>query len=221
MNEAKHPYYLYPVWDPLLRVLHWWNVLTLSFQIISGSIILILGSELNEITKAVLINMHFLNGYMFAGGLFTRLIWLFIGSPTALWKDLLPLTLAQRKIFIGTIRYYISGFKGSPPLYKAHNPFAGVIYIMFFAAAGMMVITGTIMLNLPEDVRREFPLIILHRYGYYFIIFYVISHISAVFIHELVERHNIISSMVHGKKTFTEEEWRIFDDSNTTSQRGG
>lgn len=221
MNNSKTQYYFYDVWDQIIRVLHWWNVLTLSFQVISGSIILIFGSELKEVTKYILVTIHFITGYMFAGGLFTRIIWLFIGPNSASWKDLLPLTLEQRKIFVDTIKYYLNRFRGSPPLYIAHNPFAGVIYAVFFLIAGITVVTGTILLNLPQEIRREFIFITLHKFGYYLIMLYIIAHVSAVFIHELVERHNIISAMVHGKKTFTEDELQILNVPNPAAEDSG
>lgn len=37
-NTQGKPYFLYPVWDPVVRALHWWLVLTFFMQIISGGI---------------------------------------------------------------------------------------------------------------------------------------------------------------------------------------
>jgi len=208
------PYNFYPVWDPLLRVVHWWNAVTVAFQVITGSIILIFGEEIPDALSGNLINMHSVVGYMFAAGLITRILWLFIGPPSASWRDLLPLTAGQRKVLIDTLHYYAQFLKGAPPLYMSHNPFAGLIYAVFFFLASMQVITGVVVLNTPEDLRDESALLAWHATGYILIILYIIAHISAVFIHEFVERHGIIGSMIHGSKTFTGEEWKELTSQN-------
>ncbi|MBI5682044.1 MAG: cytochrome b/b6 domain-containing protein [Deltaproteobacteria bacterium] len=106
-SYQEKPYFLYTVWDPIVRVLHWWNAITLFSQIITGSIILIFGSEIHGGIRDNLVNIHSISGYMFAAGVFTRILWLFIGPPSAKWRDLLPLTSAQRKVFI--IHLLLSG----------------------------------------------------------------------------------------------------------------
>ena len=218
---SAQPYFFHAVWDHLLRVLHWWNAITLFSQIITGSIILIFGSEIHGGMKDNLVNVHSISGYMFAAGVLTRILWLFIGPPTARWRDLLPLTSSQRKVFMDTLRYYASALRKVPPLYLAHNPFAGIIYSIFFLAACAQVVTGVVMLNLPEELRSKSPLLIWHDAFYYFMIFYVVAHLFAVFIHELVERHGLISAMVHGSKTFKEEEWQRLAASTELPHKGG
>lgn len=220
-SYQEKPYFLYTVWDPIVRVLHWWNAITLFSQIITGSIILIFGSEIHGGIRDNLVNIHSISGYMFAAGVFTRILWLFIGPPSAKWRDLLPLTSAQRKVFMDTLRYYASALRKVPPLYLAHNPFAGIIYIFFFLAACGQVITGVVILNLPDELRNKSPLLIWHDAFYYFMVFYVVAHLFAVFIHELVERHGLISAMVHGSKTFKEEEWQKLTAARELSHKGG
>lgn len=211
----EEAYIFHPVWDPILRGLHWWNALTLFLQIITGSIILAFGEGLREAPLGTLINIHTLFGYLFAAGLFTRILWLFIGPPTARWWDLLPLTARQRMVLMDTLRYYVSLLRGTPPLYLAHNPFAGIVYLLFFLLAGIQVVTGVVTLNTPEDLRGGSLAFGWHGIGYYLVIFYIVAHISAVFIHEWAERHGLIGAMIHGSKTFTDEEWERLNPSNS------
>jgi Ni/Fe-hydrogenase 1 B-type cytochrome subunit len=207
------PAYLFrPVWDPLLRALHWWNALTLLFQIITGSIVLFFGGVIEGPLRQGLTNVHGFTGYMFGAGLLTRILWFFIGPPSARWRDLLPLTKTQRRVLIETLRYYAGGLRGDPPLYFAHNPFAGIVYGVFFLLASAQVVTGVITLNMPENLREGSLVFTWHGIGYYFFIFYVLAHVFAVFVHELVERHSLISAMVNGKKAFTQEEWQRLDE---------
>jgi Ni/Fe-hydrogenase 1 B-type cytochrome subunit len=196
----------------LLRALHWWNALTLFLQIVSGSIILLLGDELGAPLRGGLVNLHGFTGYLFGAGLLTRILWLFIGPGTAGWRDIMPVTGAQRRVLFATLRFYARGLSGEGPLYRAHNPFAGLVYAAFFLFAALQVVTGAITFNMPESLRDGSAAFDLHGLGYYFFILYVPAHIFAVFVHELVESHSLISAMVNGRKGFTEDEWRELDE---------
>lgn len=207
----KQPYYFYPAWDILLRILHWWNAATMLLQIATGSIILIMGDTLQKVGGEWLIAVHSICGYLFAAGVFTRILWLFVGSPSASWRDILPLTANQRKVLVDTLRYYISGLRGAAPLYKAHNPFAGLVYAGFLALAAVQAVVGAILLYLPPEQRDKSILLDWHETGYFLLILYVAAHVFAVFVHELAERHGLIPAMIHGKKTFTEEEWQTLN----------
>lgn len=219
IKMTESAYYFRPVWDILLRILHWWNAVILALQIVTGSVILIFGEDMHtpDNMKAGLVNIHAAFGYLFAAGIFIRIMWLFIGPHNASWRDLLPLTANQRKVLMDTLRYYASALHREPPLYAAHNPFAGIIYAVFFVLAAWQILTGSIMLNLPADLRKESIIMTLHKAGYFFIIFYAAAHVFAVFVHEWAERHGLIAAMVHGGKTFTQEEWQKL----TSSEKGG
>lgn len=210
-----------PVWDPLLRSLHWWNVLTLLMQIASGSVILFYGEGITGPHRQVLVNLHAFTGYMFGAGLLTRILWLFTGPPSASWRDILPVTRHKRRVLVETLGYYAGGLRGAPPLYLAHNPFAGVVYAVFFVVAAIQVTTGSFTLNMPADLRGDSLYLTLHVLGYFFLVFYVIAHVFAVFVHEIVERHSLISAMVNGTKAFTDGEWQELKDQGGNYEREG
>ncbi len=212
----KKAYYFHPVWDVLLRILHWWDALTMLLQITTGSVILILSQKLQDGASGWLLPVHAVCGYMFAAGILTRILWLFVGPPAASWRDILPLTRNQLRILTDTIRYYLSALRKPPPLYLAHNSFAGLIYAIFFVLAAGQTVIGAILLNLTPEERDKSILLAWHEAGYYFLIFYVAAHLLAVFVHEWAERHGFIAAMIHGNKTFTVEEWQ-----ELTSEKGG
>ncbi|MEE9614082.1 MAG: cytochrome b/b6 domain-containing protein [Thermodesulfobacteriota bacterium] len=203
---AEPTYRYKPVWDVFLRTAHWWNTVTLGLQLVTGTVIILLGEEIEGAARDKLLFIHLAFGYLFGAGLFTRLLWLSVGPRTARLNDMLPLSPYQRRVFVDTLRYYAGRLKGEPPLYFAHNSFAGIIYVAFFAVAAAQILTGTMIFNTPEHMREELFAIELHEAGYFFILFFVAAHLFAVFVHELVERHGIISAMVHGRKAFTEED---------------
>ena len=147
MPAPNEVYRYHSVWDPLLRGLHWWMVVTLLTQIALGVAIMLFGEELSEAGEETLLTLHTLFGYLFGAGLITRILWLLIGTPTARLGDMLPISKAKRAEFFSTIRYYLSFLKGEAPLYKAHNAFAGVVYAAFFLIASVQVVTGYLLLG--------------------------------------------------------------------------
>ena len=146
-NRKDKVYGYHSVWDPLLRGLHWWMVVTLLTQIALGVAIMLFGEELSEAGEETLLTLHTLFGYLFGAGLITRILWLLIGTPTARLGDMLPISKAKRAEFFSTIRYYLGFLKGEAPLYKAHNAFAGVVYAAFFLIASVQVVTGQLLLG--------------------------------------------------------------------------
>ncbi len=46
----------------------------------------------------------------------------------------------------------------------------------------------------------------VHETVFLLILLYIIAHLVAVFIHEIAEKRGIVSAMIHGKKTFTDDE---------------
>ncbi len=203
---AERRYILYPVWDPLLRGVHWWNVLTLCGQLVTGAFILYLGEELDHMDHEGLVGIHLVFGYLFAAGLLVRTLWLFTGPESARLRDLLPVTRAGRRVLWETVRFYLGLLRGTPPLYRAHNPFAGIVYCIFFLVAWFQVVTGAMTLKLAAALREDSALLELHEAGFFLIVLFIAAHLAAVFIHELVERRGLVSAMVHGCKIFTDEE---------------
>ncbi|MBI5599400.1 MAG: cytochrome b/b6 domain-containing protein [Deltaproteobacteria bacterium] len=213
LGEMTEPVYrMHRVWDPLLRALHWWNALTVLALVTLGTAIMFLGEDLPHAMEEGLITLHVLFGYLFAAGLLVRILWLFIGPQSAGWKDLLPITAGRRRTVLDTLKFYAGFLRGTPPLYKAHNPFAGMVYAVFFIIAAVQVGAGVVLVNLPDDLRDKSVSLELHEAGYILIMLYIAAHVFAVVVHELTERHGLISAMVNGDKGFTEEEWERLKD---------
>lgn len=198
-----------PVWDPLLRILHWWNAAALFGQVATGLSFAVIGDGLVPETKATLVTVHSVFGYAFGAGVTLRILWLFMGPYEASLRDMLPVTRRGVAVFVDTIKFYLRGLRGTPPLYFAHNTFAGPIYAGFFLLAVVQVVTGATTLGLPADDRAASDVLLVHGINFLLILLFIPAHIFAVFVHELVEKHSIISAMVHGRKAFTDEEMEI------------
>lgn len=210
-----------PVWDPVLRFLHWWNVSTMTVQVATGGIFMLAGRGLDKGLPAQLGTIHAIAGFLFGAGLVGRVFWLFVGPKTASWQDLLPLTSSQRRAIAETLRFYLRGFKGNGPLYLAHNAFAGLIYAAFFVVGAVSAASGSVLLALPDKLRGHTISKELHETCFILILGYIAAHLAAVFLHELTERHGLVAAMIHGKKTFTAVERETLDEEHHFLNKGG
>lgn len=210
MNPAiEDRYILYPVWDPILRMLHWWIALTIMAQFTSGAMLLAMGSDMSDALMGKVDFIHYVGGYTFVAGLLLRIAWLFVGPATARWHDLLPLTPVQRSIWRETLSCYLSGFRRPISPYRGHNAFAGPGYLAFFLIAVGQVALGITLSLMPDSEAMHSPLMTLHAWGFFLLASFTVVHVTAVIAHEIAGRHGMISAMIHGHKGFTEPEYHI------------
>lgn len=218
MNDERFGFLA--VWDPVLRFLHWWNAGMMTAMVLTGAVFVIAGHDMKEEAEATLATVHALFGFLLGAGLFARVLWLFMGPPTARWTDMLPLSAGRKKVFRGTIGYYIRGLRGELPLYFGHNALAGAAYLAFFAVACTQIISGALFLGLPEALRGKSLSHEVHELGFLLILLFMAAHLAAVFVHEVRERHGLISAMVHGRKTFTEGERELLSEDFPEAAKG-
>jgi cytochrome b len=114
------------VWDPLIRIFHWTLVVSFVMAYLSGE-------EMDQV--------HLWSGYLIAGLLVFRLIWGFVGSKHARFRDFL---FSPRQI----LAYGRSLMAGRPKHYLGHNPAGAVmVFLLLFSlsftvASGLMLDAG-------------------------------------------------------------------------------
>ncbi|CAG0939928.1 putative Ni/Fe-hydrogenase B-type cytochrome subunit [Anaerolineae bacterium] len=208
------------VWPGALRVIHWVNALCVLALIPLG--LFILASELLEFPEegvGSLIDVHAAIGFILASGAAARIIYLFTGPPPVNWKDVVPHTKAQMGLLWATLRYYAGGFRGKAPLYLTHNPIAGLFDTLLFIAFVTQAASGTALFAFHEGAEEQIAhsamghasgppewLEVVHVLGAAYIIFFVLAHFAALAAHDLAERRGLVSSMISGRKFFSEEE---------------
>ncbi|MBI5562602.1 MAG: cytochrome b/b6 domain-containing protein [Deltaproteobacteria bacterium] len=204
------------VYHWFLRVVHWAIAGAVALLLPLGILIAVADDlKVPEANADVVVGIHAAIGFFFASAILIRVILLFAWGDTSGWRDVAPHTRAQFNIARDTIKYYLKGFRGGPPLYYGHNPFAGIVYTAFFffaltqAASGItMVVVHLLTEGGGNKAAKAYAdaAFIAHDVGALFVIFYVFAHLGALALHDIVERRGLASSMISGCKFFNDEE---------------
>lgn len=126
------------VWDRTTRIFHWVNATAVILLMLLGT--LILNADRFDIGNMVLLKkVHNAVGYVFVINLIWRLIWGFIGSHYAKWRQILPTGPQEVKSYIDSMA------SGKPRQYLGHNPFGRLIITVFFLVLSLQATTGLII----------------------------------------------------------------------------
>ncbi|MBI5286963.1 MAG: cytochrome b/b6 domain-containing protein [Deltaproteobacteria bacterium] len=219
MKDNEREFMLVSVWDWQTRVLHWTNailIMTLALLALSAE-----GMEWPGVEREVrrqIKEIHAYMGYILVFTLTVRIIWGFIGNEYARWIDIIPHKKERWQAIWGNIKWYLRGFKGSLPLSIGHNPLASLFYIALFIVLLGQVLTGLALAGvefgmfpgslltvgfdeeLIEEVAED-----VHEFGLWFILFFIVAHLTGLVVHEIGEKAGLLSSMIHGRKYIPKE----------------
>lgn len=225
------------VWPRGLRISHWINAFSVLLLIPLGAF-LFFGDRLGLSERAFgsVVSVHASVGMVLTLGVVARVVFLFAGPPAARWNDVLPHTREQFSLLFATLRYYISGFKGKAPLYLTHNPVAGALDTVLFVVFLSQATSGLSMFFFHsaehdhshnhnhaalEGAAAGWPpewFEVLHVAGAVFIVVFVLAHFTALAWHDIFERRGLVSSMISGRKFFSEKE---IEELGTSLERKG
>jgi len=176
------------VWDPVVRIFHW--TLVLSFLVA-------------WITGDELMTPHAWAGYLITILLLTRIVWGFIGTPHARFRDFVYSPSVIRD-------YFRKMFSRSEPRYLGHNPAGGVMVTLLILSLLITVISGMALYGNTDlagpmagifqgetsaDVFEE-----IHEFFTNFTLFLVILHVGGVIWSSFAHRENLAKSMLTGIK---------------------
>ncbi len=133
----------YAVWDRTTRCFHWINALCVFALAALGLAILNEKSfGVSGDGKVLLKTLHVYVGYVFAVNLAWRLIWAFIGTPSARWKGILP----GQPGFALALRGYVNGLsRRNAPVYLGHNPLGRLMVTLLLGLMFAQAITGLVL----------------------------------------------------------------------------
>lgn len=177
------------VWDIFIRFFHWSLVLTFLIA---------------YLTEDDFMTLHTVAGYSIIALICLRLIWGFIGTEHARFKDFIY-PLATVKEFIKNT------LSANAKRYIGHNPAGGLMILLMLISIVVTSITGVIVEGMEnsgpfaeqlhnsgemlEDVFEE-----IHEFFANFSLLLIFLHIAGVMVESIIHKENLIKSMVTGLK---------------------
>ncbi len=178
------------VWDPLVRLFHWF---------------LVAAFTLAYFTEDELQYVHVLAGYTVAGLLIFRLVWGLIGPRYARFADFVYLP--------GQILSYLKEvLRGKATRYIGHNPTGGAMIIALLLSLLATVVSGLLLYGadqglgplagIMQDTSDEWidSLKETHEFLANFTVFLVVIHVFGVVWESVLHKENLVLSMLNGRK---------------------
>lgn len=185
------------VWDLFVRLSHWLIVL------------LVISAWLSSEFGDAEFKWHSWNGYALFILVFSRLIWGFVGSTTALYRSFIKAPWDA----LSYLRDLLTG-KTTPKEahYIGHNPAGGWMALMLWLVLITQAVTGMFA---SDDVIFDGPFSFyisskmvnnitgIHHALFNLLILLVILHVLAVLYHQIIKKEKLIQAMLTGKKTLS------------------
>lgn len=165
-----------PVWDPLVRLIHW----SLAFTILLN------GAITEEESK-----LHEWVGYVALGLVGTRLLWAVIGPPYARFSAFPPSPARA-------IHYLRAVLSGEKTVHLSHNPLGAFMVYNLWLTVIALGLTGYMMTTIRffgidwvEDA---------HEFAFNWLILSVVLHVAGVVFDSWRSGVSLVRSMVNGRK---------------------
>jgi cytochrome b len=198
------------VWDPLVRIFHWSLVASFAAAFLTGE---------DEGS------LHIYAGYAVIGLVLFRILWGFIGTEHALFKDFL---FVPSKVF-----EYLKSLSGSSPKrYLGHNPAGGYMVVALLLTLLVVTFTGLKAYGTeghgPLAANAEYTVISsvkaedeagegnegakpgvrdgekfweeIHEGASYFMLGLILLHVLGVVVSSRLHKENLVKAMITGKK---------------------
>jgi cytochrome b len=184
------------VWDPLIRIFHWMLVACFATA---------------YILEDEFIRLHLLAGSTILGLVAFRIIWGFTGTRHARFTDFTP-TLSAVKAQLQDLLHR----KGSDHI--GHTPVGSIMIFALLTGLLILTISGVVLYGLQEGAGPLAPVVEgvsfktegvfkeAHDFMADLLIFLVGLHIAGVLTESLLQRKNLIRSMITGYKYVTQKE---------------
>ena len=206
------------VWDLVVRLTHWLIagslvVLAVTGIYIGDPFIISAGPAGEHFVMGTMKVIHFYGSIVFTLAVLSRLLWLFVGSPNARWRNFIPVTAERRRALRETFLFYVFVRKRPPPS-TGHNPLAGLAYVAVFVLYLVMIITGVALYSVSAGIAsplRGFDFLLgplggaqtarwIHHVVMWLLIAFVVQHVYSAILMALVEKNGTIDSIFSGYK---------------------
>lgn len=183
------------VWDVPVRIFHWLVA------------VLVLSAWITKEVGGNAMTYHMWIGYTVLALVLFRLIWGFVGSQHARFRDFVrgPVTV---------VRYVFGSSKEAATPSHGHNPAGGWSVLALLVCLLVQAVTG---LFANDEIAVEGPLVsrvgqdlsnwitTIHRYNFNVLLGLIGLHLAAVFFYLFAKRENLILPMITGRKRVRRE----------------
>ncbi|MGA9422000.1 MAG: cytochrome b/b6 domain-containing protein [Rhodanobacteraceae bacterium] len=177
------------VWDLPTRLFHWILVLLIALQFASGEL------------ELLPMEWHFRLGYVTLALILFRLLWGFFGSTSARFR-----TFVRSPWEV--LRYLGNSIAGRESRHVGHNPLGGWSVIAMLLCVAVQALSG---LFASDDISEYGPLgarvsdatvdllTRVHKINRYVLAMLIALHLTAVLLHWILKRDNLVAPMLHGR----------------------
>ncbi len=169
-----------PVWDPLVRVLHW------------AIAALVFTAFLSSDAK----HFHIVVGYTAVGLALARVAWGFLGPRHARFRDFVRTPRAVLEYLVSLAAAALG--RGRAPRHLGHNPAGGAMIVALLGLIGLAGFSGWL-----SQTNAYFGILWvedIHAFAGNAIIFLAILHVGGVLVSSLLHGENLVRAMVTGRK---------------------
>ena len=181
------------VWSGWLRLTHWVIAAGVLFQITSAWAITHQNADI-----LFWRDWHIISGQAVLIALMLRAVMLFFPG-SGHWSSLLP-NRADRNSIVQMFKFYLTFARFPLPNWYAHNPLWKPLYLLFFVLLASCLLTG-IFQDAPYRV-AGYALLELHKMLAQIITLFVVTHVVAVFLHDLKGKGAFTSAIINGYRYF-------------------
>lgn len=165
------------IWDLPTRLFHW---------LLASSVVLAFGIAQFVEKETPLFYMHVVFGVLAGLLILWRLLWGFVGTKHARWKELFFSPTS-------TIKYFTDVLKGRGTYYAGHNPGGSFVVLLILGGVALAVVSG--ILNAQSELFEE-----LHEIVPVLVMGLVVVHVVGVILAMKMHDENYVLAMVTGQK---------------------
>lgn len=168
-----------PVWDPLVRLLHWTLVAAITVAWTSTLHIGVPGP------------WHETAGFVAMGSVMLRVLWGFVGPRHARFSSFVRGPAP-------TLSYLKLMGQGQAPRHIGHNPLGGWMVVALLLTVGTITFTG--WLQTTDAFWGSESLETIHTWLAWGLLALIALHVAGVVHTSLHQRENLVQAMLHGRK---------------------
>jgi len=185
------------IWSGWLRASHWSIALSTLVLLFTGWLI-----AHSPMQAEIALEYHYLAVSVLIFGLVLRIAIFFKGKEHERLPALFP-QLAEIKAIKQMLIFYLSLGKQPPPHWYAHNPLWKIIYVLWYVALLLLIVSGVWMTDKPVILGFYLPSV--HSFWASIVLWFTCLHLLSLFVHDYYAKTADMSAMVNGYRLFEVE----------------